>query len=280
MARLNRVKADGEAFYHVVSRIANKAFLIRDAARKRRLLDMLRRAAEFSGVDVVTYAVMDNHVHLCVRVPERREVDEAEVLRRVGALYGDRRRETLAKRLSALRGEGAVREREAVLGRLRARMGDLSEFMKTFKQRVSQRFNGETGHTGTLWEGRFKSVLVEGGEYLRAVVRYIHGNPVRAGMVRRAEDCEWTALGAAAAGDAFALKGLSLVGMEGLSPAGGGRDRRLSNGVVMGGRRFVERMGEALSARFWPGRRRVHAFSHGGTDLFSTHGQRSEPKAA
>ena len=98
-------------------------------------------------------------------------------------------------------------------------------------------------------------------------------------MVRRAEDCEWTALGAAA-GDAFALKGLSLVGMEGLSPAGGGRDRRLSNGVVMGGRRFVERMGEALSARFWPGRRRILAFSHGGTDLFSTHGQRSEPKAS
>ena len=280
MARLNRVKADGEAFYHVVTRIANRAFLIQDAGRKRHLLDTLRRAAEFSGVDVVTYAVMDNHVHLCVRVPERREVGEDEVLRRVGALYGDRKRDALAQRLSELQADGAEREREAELCRLRARMGDLSEFMKTFKQRVSQWFNGETGHTGTLWEGRFKSVLVEGGEYLRAVVRYIHGNPVRAGMVRRAEDCEWTALGAAARGDAFALKGLSLIGMEGLTPAGGGRDRRLSNGVVIGSRGFVERMGEALSARFWPGRRRILAFSHGGTDLFSTHGQRSEPKAS
>ena len=280
MARSNRVKADGEAFYHVFTRIANRAFLIRDAAVKRRLLDTLRRAAEFSGVGVVTYAVMDNHVHLCVRVPERRDVDEAEVLRRVGALYGNRRRDALAKRLSALRGVGAAREREAELGRLRARMGDLSEFMKTFKQRVSQRFNGETGHTGTLWEGRFKSVLVEGGEYLRAVVRYIHGNPVRAGMAQRAEECGWTALGAAARGDAFALKGLSLVGIEGLSPTSGGRDRRLSNGVVMGSRRFVERMGEALSGLFWPGRRRIHSFRHGETDLFSTHGQRSGPRAA
>ena len=195
MARLNRVKADGEAFYHVVTRIANRAFLMRDAGRKRRLLDTLRRAAEFSGVDVVTYAVMDNHVHLCVRVPERREVGEDEVLRRVGALYGGRRRESLAQGLSELRGEGRTGEAEAVLGRLRARMGDLSEFMKTFKQRVSQWFNGEFGHAGTLWEGRFKSVLVEGGEYLRAVVRYIHGNPVRAGMARRTEDCEWTANG-------------------------------------------------------------------------------------
>ena len=34
--------------------------------------------------------------------------------------------------------------------------------------------------------------------------------------------------------------------MEGLSPTGGGRDRRLSNGVVIGSRGFVERMGEAL----------------------------------
>ena len=44
------MKADGEAFYHVVTRIANRAFLIRDASVKRRLLDTLRRAAEFSGV--------------------------------------------------------------------------------------------------------------------------------------------------------------------------------------------------------------------------------------
>jgi REP element-mobilizing transposase RayT len=280
MARVNRIKADGEAYYHVVTRMANKAFLIKDAGRKRRLLDILRRAAEFSGVDVVTYAVMDNHLHLCVRAPERRDAGEGEVLRRVGVLYGDARRKALERHLSGLRLEGRHDEAEAEIARLRMRMGDLSEFMKTFKQRVSQWFNGETGHTGTLWEGRFKSVLGEGGEYLRAVVRYIHGNPVRAGMVRRAEDCEWTALGAAARGDAFAQKGLSLIGMEGLSPAGGGRDRRLSNGVVIGSRGFVERMGEALSARFWPGRRRILALSHGGTDLFSTHGQRSEPDAA
>ena len=71
MARSARVKADGVAHYHVVSRVANKAFLFGDAKRKGRILDFLRRSAEFSGVDVVTYALMDNHIHLCVRVPER-----------------------------------------------------------------------------------------------------------------------------------------------------------------------------------------------------------------
>ena len=283
MARMNRIKADGEAYYHVVTRVANRAFLLGDAARKRRMLDMLRRSAEFSGVDIVTYAIMDNHIHVCVHVPERRDVGDGEVLRRVGVLYGEQRLEALERRISALRLDGRHDEAAATLERLRARMGDLSEFMKTFKQRVSQWFNGEFGHEGTLWAGRFKSVLVEDGEYLRTLVRYIHLNPVRAGIVRRAADYAWSALGAAALGGAFAKKGLSLIGIgaEGLSPdAGGVRDRRLSNGVIIGGRRFVERMGGVFAGLFWRRRPRIMAFSHGGTDLFSTHGQRSVPKAA
>ena len=282
MARMNRIKADGEAFYHVVTRVANKAFLIGGADRKRRMLDMLRRSAEFSGVDVVTYAIMDNHIHVCVHVPARRDVGDGEVLRRVGVLYGGQSLETLERRISALRRDGRHDEAAAMLERLRARMGDLSEFMKTFKQRVSQWFNGEFGHEGTLWAGRFKSVLVENGEYLRTLVRYIHLNPVRAGIVRRAADYAWSALGAAALGYAFARKGLSLIGInaEGLSPDGGGRDRRLSNGVIIGSRRFVERMGGVFAGLFWRRRPRIMAFSSGGTDLFSTHGQRSAPNAA
>ena len=62
MARSARIKADGMAYYHVVSRVANKAFLFGDAKRKGRILDFLRRSAEFSGVDVVTYALMDNQI--------------------------------------------------------------------------------------------------------------------------------------------------------------------------------------------------------------------------
>ena len=244
MARSARVKADGAAYYHVVSRVANKAFLFGDAKRKGRILDFLRRSAEFSGVDVVTYALMDNHIHLCVRVPEQRDVGAGEVVRRVGVLYGSRRREALERNLSVLQREGRLDEAEAELERYRRRMGDLSEFMKTFKQRVSQWYNGEAGHEGTLWEGRFKSVLIEGGEYLRAVVNYIHMNPVRAKIVPHASQYAWSALGAASSGDAFALKGLSLVGvgLEGLSPQEAGvRDRRLSNGVILGSLGFVRR---------------------------------------
>ena len=313
MARSARVKADGAAYYHVVSRVANRAFLFRDAKRKGRILDFLRRSAEFSGVDVVTYALMDNHIHLCVRVPERsaagagdgmrcgvasdgglhcdaevREemrccVSAGEVVRRVGVLYGARRREALERDLAALRREGRLDEAEDVLERYRRRMGDLSEFMKTFKQRVSQWYNGEVGHEGTLWEGRFKSVLIEGGEYLRAVVNYIHMNPVRAKIVPRASQYAWSALGAATSGDAFALKGLSLAGtgLEGLSPQEAGvRDRRLSNGVILGSLGFVRRFGAMFAFGMGRSGRRLVSFSRHGTDLYATHGQHSAPKVA
>ena len=283
MARSARVKADGVAYYHVVSRVANKAFLFGDAKRKGRVLDFLRRSAEFSGVDVVTYALMDNHIHLCVRVPERRDAGAGEVVRRVGVLYGSRRREALERNLSVLQREVRLDEAEAELERYRRRMGDLSEFMKTFKQRVSQWYNGEAGHEGTLWEGRFKSVLIEGGEYLRAVVNYIHMNPVRAKIVPHASQYAWSALGAAALGDAFALKGLSLVGvgLEGLSPQEAGvRDRRLINGVILGSLGFVRRFGAMFA--FGMGQRgwRIVSFSRHGTDLYATHGQHSAPKVA
>ena len=81
MARIARIKAEGEAFYHVVSRIANKAFLLNKDEKKEVFVNMLHRAADFSGVDVITYVVMDNHFHLCIRVPKREgEISESEIL--------------------------------------------------------------------------------------------------------------------------------------------------------------------------------------------------------
>ena len=79
MARVNRIKADGVSYYHVISRVANQAFLLKGAEIKDTVVNMLHRAADFSGVDVLSYVVMDNHFHLCIRVPEKTVVPEDEV---------------------------------------------------------------------------------------------------------------------------------------------------------------------------------------------------------
>ena len=74
-----------------------------------------------------------------------------------------------------------------VLDRLRARylarMWDLSEFMKTLKQKFTLWFNRKHDRIGVLWESRFKSVVVEGDwNSLLKVAAYIDLNSVRAGM--------------------------------------------------------------------------------------------------
>ena len=286
MARPNRIKLDGEGYYHVIDRIAHREFLLRDERIKKRLLDLMRRAAEFSGVDVCTYVLMDNHLHLCVHVPEAGEIDERTVVERVGTLYGEPRAAALRAELERLRAAGMEADAVRMLDRLRARMGDLSEFMKTFKQRVTQWYNRELGHEGTLWCGRFKSVLLDKDGAVCAVANYIHCNPVRAKMVESAEDYRWSGLGAAVLGDKRAIRGLSVIGMvigmKGLSPARGAdvlaRDSRLVNGLVVGGIGFVREMTGRLRAKFRgsPTLRKIGAF--GNASLYASHGGRSAPR--
>jgi hypothetical protein len=71
-------------------------------------------------------------------------------------------------------------------------MGDVSEFMKTLKQRFTMWYNLEHERFGTLWAERFKSVLIEDeGFTLSTVAAYIDLNPVRAKLVDDPKDYRW-----------------------------------------------------------------------------------------
>ena len=52
--------------------------------------------------------------------------------------------------------------------------------------------NHKYGQSGTLWDGRFKSSLVDSDHYVLACMRYIEMNPVRAGMVTSPQDYKWS----------------------------------------------------------------------------------------
>jgi putative transposase len=60
----------------------------------------------------------------------------------------------------------------------------LAKFMQGLQQSYSQYFNLKHRKTGHLFEGRYKAIICEKDEYLLALIRYIHLNPVRAGMVK------------------------------------------------------------------------------------------------
>ena len=72
--------------YHLVSRLAHQAFFL-DDEEKTRAVELLRRVEEFCGVMVLAYAIMSNHFHIFIYVPEPEEIDDGEILRRINALY-------------------------------------------------------------------------------------------------------------------------------------------------------------------------------------------------
>jgi putative transposase len=64
--------------------------------------------------------------------------------------------------------------------------------MRSLGQRYVQYFNRRYDRSGTLWEGRFRSCLVDSASYVLACYRYIESNPVRAGMVARPSEYRWS----------------------------------------------------------------------------------------
>lgn len=68
----------------------------------------------------------------------------------------------------------------------------LSLLMKSSNQRYTQYFNWRHGRSGSLWEGRYKSCLVQSERYLLTCQRYIELNPVRAGIVALPGQYRWS----------------------------------------------------------------------------------------
>ena len=77
---------------------------------------------------------------------------------------------------------------------LALQVGDipLSRGMQNLSFRYTRWINWRQKRTGHLFQGRYKAVLVDGDSYLLELVRYIHLNPVRAGIVTSPEDYPWS----------------------------------------------------------------------------------------
>lgn len=70
--------------------------------------------------------------------------------------------------------------------------GALAYLLKSLTQNYSQYFNQRYRRCGTVWQGRYKSCVVQTEDYLLACQRYIELNPVRAGMVGYPGNYRWS----------------------------------------------------------------------------------------
>ncbi len=70
--------------------------------------------------------------------------------------------------------------------------GDLSVWMHWLQNAHVRRYHKHYHSSGHLWQGRFKAFPIQEDEYLLTVLRYVERNPLRANLVRRAENWGWS----------------------------------------------------------------------------------------
>jgi len=203
-----RIVLEQGGCYHVVSRIVERQFYF-GAGEKEFFVGTMRKLEAFLDVRVLTYCVMSNHFHLLVEVPAPGDVVRLTVTtlkERLPLLYHGKSLVEACEEIDraeahAASPTGTSAWIDAVVARYQDRLGDLSIFLKELKWRFSMWYNANHERTGTLWEDRFRSVLVEGAEHaLMTVAAYIELNPIRAGLVVDPKDYRWCGYGEAVAG--------------------------------------------------------------------------------
>ena len=106
----------------------------------------------------------------------------------------------------------------------------ISRIMQSLLVSHTQRYHKHSRSGGHVWQGRFKSPVIQNDEHLLTVLRYIEANPLRAGMVARAEDYLWSSYRLHGLGEANELVD-PLITYEELSPYPGVRQRKWSEMV-------------------------------------------------
>ena len=134
-------------------------------------------------------------------------LEDDEFVERLAGIYGRERAERRVDSWHRLEEAGCAERAMADRERLCRRMYNISQFMKTLKERVTRIFNsprGKAGHEGALWQGRFHSGVVEPTAAVLAVVAaYIEFNPVKAGIADAPGSWRWSSFSCALGDGAY-----------------------------------------------------------------------------
>lgn len=195
--------------FHVISRVVDRRLIFKEK-EKSVFLGLMRQFESFSGLRVKAYCVMGNHFHLLIHVPVKpEEISNAEVRERMRHIYSEKKLREYDEMLSERVVNGDKGYEKEFYDRMRCRMYDLSQFVKDIKLRFSKWYNGLNERKGTLWEERFRSIVIEGeGNILLRVAAYIELNPLRARIVNDPKDYRWCSYTESLAGGRMAREGI------------------------------------------------------------------------
>jgi REP element-mobilizing transposase RayT len=181
-----------------------QAFLFGDE-EKRKFRFLMRQWADFSGLSILTHCLMDNHFHLLLWVPPFVSLSHSDVVHRLQKVWPEKRIEEWEAFYQDQSDDRKLKMLEAVT----ERMSNLPEFMRVLKQSFSRWYNQRGDRRGTLWDSRYRSVVVEENPLaLMSVGSYIDLNPVRAGICKDPASYVWSGFGQACQGDTRSQDGV------------------------------------------------------------------------
>lgn len=197
VARSQLVDVEVSRYYHCISRCVRRAFLCGEGYehRKQWIEDRLELLAGNFAVSVCGFSVMDNHLHVLVRLDPGMadQWTDEEVVRRWIAVYPPRTLDQDDENLVQMWVEHQVRD-AAKVAHYRERLQDLGWFMKSLKEPLARLANKEDDCKGTFWESRYKSIAILDEEALLATCAYIDLNPVAAGLAAAPETSKHTSV--------------------------------------------------------------------------------------
>ena len=189
------------AILHSVQRCVRRAFLtgkdpvsgIDYEFRREWIRKRLELLASVFGMDVLTYAILSNHLHVVTRT--RPDVVATWSAREVATRWlrvfpGRRIEEQLAEPTTS--DVDALANDAKRVAEIRLRLSDLSWFMRALTEPIARLANKFDECTGRFWEGRFKAQRITDEAGLLACSMYVDLNPVRAAMAATPEESQHT----------------------------------------------------------------------------------------
>ncbi len=186
MPRAHLVDPAVTRWYHCVTRCVRRAFLLSEGPldRKQWIDQRLQELAGIFAISVGGFSVMDNHLHVLVRLDAdlAKNWSDEDVVRRWGRLFPPRDKSRQPLPVTKAWVEWRLQDANWI-AIARERLQSLSWFMKCLKEPLSRLANRQDNARGAFFEGRFKSVAILDEESLLATCAYIDLNPVAAGIV-------------------------------------------------------------------------------------------------
>ena len=198
VARSQLVDREVTPYYHCISRCVRRAYLCGEGYEHRKdwIEKRLEELADIFAISVAGFSIMDNHLHVLVRLESKQLVEQwsdRDVAQRWGRLFPPRDKKRQPLPVTEAWIEQQLRDPKWVQ-KIRQRLAKLGWFMKCLKEPLARMANREEGCRGAFWESRYKSIAILDNEALLATCVYIDLNPMAAGIADLPEQSQHTSI--------------------------------------------------------------------------------------